>query len=721
MLNPVAESFTPKWATPPVVPTTGGANPLGDIHLTPAGGDPVIKNTHHQSNKGGRFRKGSNTASRHQDPVATASSKAARTGNATRGGHPGTPPMRRQNTATPPSAAPPKIVYSADEMRDLKGVAFGIVKTTGWTSVGGHDYIPLSIAPVIQKAILKQKERNEEHAAKLDELARLQKKIGEAVAKKESEDATSKPQQAEATPKPTFSWVAAASGSKKPVPATPPTATVPSSSSSIEAAVNKPTSSPQQQAQRKESFKSPPPMSSSQHHAKAATVVMALFDEFLDLALAKTVMGGMLPAVVESERRRRIETVGRADLTPMGTPEGGPRGTLSPFQLASAGAEGLTAIQDLPVAQHPLQPLLDGLNTPAEVVTAIRHKAHKVVGGPFLAQSGDTVQGLLQIELTFRFKRTNMRLQHIAHNHPNIVRLVQEYLCGEGFHIRCPPITDHILWKSLLERLRFDWIRDNKTRIFTELSKQWKKINTPFEQFCHFFFFRTARPAHECKGMLTHAQKPVIVATLTGDVDAVVQLADLGFFVPPDYYWQLLSFMVSGAIGAGYIDGPTLYAMRQVLAFLYERQEERVRAGTMQPTFNPLSPGTAVQPEQRKEQVELGTAPLPGSSALPGAKGVWGGGKAPATLRGDKRPPASKTSAPPTPQQRPSKDDAAPAASSPAKTTPPTSTAKKVPSKSEISTPAAATTNQAKDAAPIVLPLPKATGPRDPSNPWGRK
>eukprot|EP00658_Telonema_sp_P-2_P046372 TRINITY_DN3452_c0_g1_i5.p1 TRINITY_DN3452_c0_g1~~TRINITY_DN3452_c0_g1_i5.p1 ORF type:complete len:463 (-),score=133.23 TRINITY_DN3452_c0_g1_i5:456-1844(-) len=462
---------------------------------------------------------------------------------------------------------------------------------------------------------------------------------------------------------------------------------------------------------------------------------MSLFDEFLDLALAKTVMGGMLPASVESDRRRRMEASGRPEsynLTPMGTPEGGPRGnTLSPLQLTTGpgGAESMGAIQDLPAAHHPLQPLMDGLCDPADVVTTARHKAHKVVGGPFLAQSGDTVQGLLQVELVFRFKGSNMRLQQIGQHHPNIVSRVQEYLCGEGFHVRCPKISDHILWKSLLERLRFDWIRDNKTRIFTELSKQWKKLNTPFEQFCHFYFFRTARPAHDCKGMLTHSQKPIMVAALTGDVDAVVQLADLGFFVPPDYYWQLLSFMVAGAIGAGHIDGATLFAMRQVLALLHERQEEKVRTGAMQAAFNPISPSNAGNSAPSSQQLEIGTAPLPST-----AKGVWGSKKASDQARKTSTTTkannnSNHTSAPVTPQQQPIKDNTT---TTTASSTRPPITDKKTPSKkaatnkSTPTTPSIApkvdepvTTTAASGSA--ALPLPRATGPRDPTNPWGRK
>ena len=88
-------------------------------------------------------------------------------------------------------------------------------------------------------------------------------------------------------------------------------------------------------------------------------------------------------------------------------------------------------------------------------------------------------------------------------------------------------------------RLKFNWIRDSLTPIYTELSKYWKKSHTPFEQFAHFLFFRDDRPCRQTKNMITHAQKPVLVAAIAGDVEAMVLLAELGFFVPPDYYWNL--------------------------------------------------------------------------------------------------------------------------------------------------------------------------------------
>eukprot|EP00658_Telonema_sp_P-2_P061866 TRINITY_DN50536_c0_g1_i1.p1 TRINITY_DN50536_c0_g1~~TRINITY_DN50536_c0_g1_i1.p1 ORF type:complete len:195 (+),score=63.51 TRINITY_DN50536_c0_g1_i1:105-689(+) len=117
--------------------------------------------------------------------------------------------------------------YSVEEMLELKGVAFGLVKTTGWISVGGHDYIPLNIAPVIQKAILKQKEREEDHAAKLIVVEQLAKKAAED--KKPNAWGTAQ-STSSSTPAPASASAApakASSAKKSPVPTTTTTATTP--------------------------------------------------------------------------------------------------------------------------------------------------------------------------------------------------------------------------------------------------------------------------------------------------------------------------------------------------------------------------------------------------------------------------------------------------------------------------------------------------------------
>lgn len=163
----------------------------------------------------------------------------------------------------------------------------------------------------------------------------------------------------------------------------------------------------------------------------------------------------------------------------------------------------------------------------------------------FLAQPGDVVEAELTVQMVFFRPSTSHRLHAAAKASHAVVSTVRAFLMGESAAasvVLPPDPSDDALWESMLAHLRFDWIRDNRTRLYTELSKQWKKRHTPFEQFAHFFGYRKDTPYYPTKGMLTHSQKPVIVACIAGDLQAVVALCELGFEVPSESIWNALPF-----------------------------------------------------------------------------------------------------------------------------------------------------------------------------------
>ncbi|RNF04994.1 hypothetical protein TraAM80_04832 [Trypanosoma rangeli] len=217
------------------------------------------------------------------------------------------------------------------------------------------------------------------------------------------------------------------------------------------------------------------------------------------------------------------------------------------------------------------------------VATSVRRAACSRLGAAML-QSGDVVWSLLQMALVFEARQSSLRLRTLAEQHPAVVDRIRQYLCGEGYHLPLPSVTAHEQWQALNLMLKFDWIRDSRTRIFTEISKRWKKRHTHFEQFVHFFEYRDDRPLHPVKNMLTHSAKPVLVSVLSGDVLAVVLLARLGFFVPPDYYWDIFPFF-SQALLTGDGDGQMYHLMRHLCLHLEERQRALCRD-----VYNPIVP-----------------------------------------------------------------------------------------------------------------------------------
>jgi hypothetical protein len=215
-----------------------------------------------------------------------------------------------------------------------------------------------------------------------------------------------------------------------------------------------------------------------------------------------------------------------------------------------------------------------------EIVRGVRRREQQNLLGAFLFQQGEVVMGQVATLLVFDSKRSSMRMRKLKEQCPQAIKIIKEFLCGEGFHIPPPPVTAHDQWRTLNQMLKFDSIRDSKTIIYTELSKYWKKSHTPFEQFAHFLFYRDDAPAHRSKNMITHAQKPVLVAVLSGDLDAVVMLSELGFFVPPDYYWSFPFF--KDALR----DARMYNVMRHLCIYYYQKQSERGESKN----FKPISP-----------------------------------------------------------------------------------------------------------------------------------
>lgn len=184
---------------------------------------------------------------------------------------------------------------------------------------------------------------------------------------------------------------------------------------------------------------------------------------------------------------------------------------------------------------------------PCPAVSMLMQQVHRLVlrskYGACLMQTGEVVWGLLQLALVFEVKQSSLRMRRLAERCPAAVRVVAEYLCGDGYHMPLPAVTDHEAWSGLSQLLCFDAIRDNRTRIKTDLSKHWRRRRTPFEQFVFFFTHRDDRPRVQVRNIITRSVKPGMVAMLSGDVVAMVLLSRLGFFVPPDKYWRVYPFL----------------------------------------------------------------------------------------------------------------------------------------------------------------------------------
>ena len=221
----------------------------------------------------------------------------------------------------------------------------------------------------------------------------------------------------------------------------------------------------------------------------------------------------------------------------------------------------------------------------ASVVQAAknREKAH---GHGFLSQGGEVIHSAVALLLTFDHRQTSRKMKKLAEKYPKVKSLVNEFLCGEGFHIPPPNIADEEAWGRLISRLRLDWIRDNRTKVYTELSKYWKRSHTQFEQFAHLLFYRDAMPNFQTKGMITHSQKPVLVACIAGDVDAVVLLAEMGFFVLADVFWDMLPYFKE-------LNPRTYTTLRHLCVYYFKKQQRRLTLATsyhISPALPPMAP-----------------------------------------------------------------------------------------------------------------------------------
>lgn len=235
------------------------------------------------------------------------------------------------------------------------------------------------------------------------------------------------------------------------------------------------------------------------------------------------------------------------------------------------------------------------------VAAAVRRAASDRLGAALL-QPGDVVRGLLQMALVFEARQSSLRLRALAERCPDVVDRVRQFLCGEGFHLPLPRVTAHQEWKTLNLMLKFDWIRDSRTRIFTEISKRWKKRHTQFEQFVYFFEYRDDRPVYPVKNMLTQSTKPVLVSVLSGDVLAVVLLARLGFFVPPDYYWDIFAFFEESLLRKSR-DKRAYHLMRHLCLHLAERQSA-LRGDVFNPILPPREYSRWALVKEKKEGAE---------------------------------------------------------------------------------------------------------------------
>lgn len=269
------------------------------------------------------------------------------------------------------------------------------------------------------------------------------------------------------------------------------------------------------------------------------------------------------------------------------------------FERASALVEGATSFEHEAALNFYCVQCAAGpqpCHSISEIITNVRRREQQTVLGAFLFQPGHVVMGLVQLRLVFDSKKSSIGMRKLQERAPKAVSKIKEFLCGEGFHIPPPAVTAHEQWKVLNQKLKFDWIRDSKTVVYTELSKYWKKSHTQFEQFAHFLFFRDDVPSQRTRNMITHAQKPIIVSVLAGDLEALVMLSELGFFVPPDYYWSFPFFKDTAA------DPKLAAVLRHLCVYYYQKNSERSDIPVVQAPASSRSP-PALAPRTALEAV----------------------------------------------------------------------------------------------------------------------
>lgn len=189
-------------------------------------------------------------------------------------------------------------------------------------------------------------------------------------------------------------------------------------------------------------------------------------------------------------------------------------------------------------------------------------------GLTFLCQSPDVVFGQLRVAVAFDPRRAPKKLREMP---PRCVDRIRGFVCGAGFHFPAPAQGDAAAWTKFAHALKFDAIMDNQTPLFAGLGKFWKRHHTPFEKFVQILFWRDERPNPANFGMISKNQMPVIVACLSGDIDAAVMLMHLRFFVLVDDLLFGFPFMAN-------LDPLKAAVLRHLIRYFYRKQTERALA-----------------------------------------------------------------------------------------------------------------------------------------------
>lgn len=195
-------------------------------------------------------------------------------------------------------------------------------------------------------------------------------------------------------------------------------------------------------------------------------------------------------------------------------------------------------------------------STPCEYIRLLRQRlqsqlAEKVCTSnaiQCLLQPPEVFQNLLLLSLASEHKRGSARLRWMSEEHPTVLQRIRTFLCGEEDYVPLPAVTDHTAWKEMMELMGLDSVRDNRTRILTDLSKHWKRRTTPYEQFVFFYDFKNHSPPAPTKNIVTLSVKPGMVAMLRMDVVAMYLLHHHNFFIPEDHYWDVFRYLDTAVV-----------------------------------------------------------------------------------------------------------------------------------------------------------------------------
>jgi hypothetical protein len=196
-------------------------------------------------------------------------------------------------------------------------------------------------------------------------------------------------------------------------------------------------------------------------------------------------------------------------------------------------------------------------------------------GLTFLCQKPEVIFSQLRVAVAFDPKRAPRKMREMP---KKCIDRVKQFLCGDGFHFPPPAQNDHASWQRFSSALKFDLIMNNQTPIFAGLGKFWKRNHTDFEKFCHFLFWRDEPANPNNRGMIQHFQIPVIVACVSGDIDAAVMLMHMNFFVLSDEYLWGFPFMRLN------VDPLKASVLRHLTRYFFRKQTERVLAAQVHQT-----------------------------------------------------------------------------------------------------------------------------------------